>query len=369
MGFLPGRARPLGGEGLPTGARAGLLVGALALLALGLPALTSWTRAHVRRSLDARLDAISARAPSGACLATGIALAGRDRLAAALASWQTVGGCGASSATGAGAGIKWIGRNVSGGLFGVQCQATYSPLLTEPAKAEHHFTLSTLISKELSDRWAMGVNVPFVYKYLRDPYELDIDLSNGGVGDVSVQLTSRLGAIAATAVTASLILPTGKFDTTYKMKPLRQHNQLGFGRYGASLMIDHNMDESWGLVVIGASGTYRGGENTMSNYRAPAGSVYSYAGYYLGRFVPSLGISATGFTGHDRDQSEDENSALYLISANASIEWSTDWMALIVGGSLPYQYDGVYKMAGGQPKSPWGFGQWTVGMGLAFSPF
>src|SRR5688572_25136530 len=34
-------------------------------------------------------------------------------LGPALASWQTIGGCGAGSATGAGAGVKWVGRGVT----------------------------------------------------------------------------------------------------------------------------------------------------------------------------------------------------------------------------------------------------------------
>jgi hypothetical protein len=361
-GLLPGRGTPRGATEM--------LPGVLALLALALPALPALSSWQARRAAEATLDALAAGALPAGCVAAGLdsAGAGASALAPALSSWQTVGGCGASSAT-SGGGLKWIGRNVSGGLFGVQCQATYSPLLKEPARAEHMFTVSTLVSKELFDRLAIGVNVPFVYQYLRDPFETSVDLSNGGLGDVSAQLTARLGAIAATSVTASVIFPTGKHDTFYKTRPLRQHNQLGFGRYGGGLMIDHNMDQSWGLVVVGASGTYRGGENSMSNYRAPTGSAYSYAGYYLGRFVPALGLSATGFTGHDRDRDEEENSALYLVSASASIEWSTDWMALIVGGSLPYQYDGRYKGENSVPKSPWGFGQWTVGIGLALSPF
>jgi hypothetical protein len=349
-----------------------MLLGVLAFAGLAVPAagaLFSWqARQNARHEADVRLDALAAGASPAGCVAPSVdGLSARASLTAALSSWQTVGGCGASSAT-SGGGLKWVGRNVSGGLFGVQCQATYSPLLTTPDRAEHMFTLSTLISKEVDDRWAMGVNVPFVYQYLRDPFDTQVDLSNGGLGDVAVQLTRRFGAIAATAVTASLVLPTGKYDTVYKTRPLRQHNQLGFGRYGGSLMIDHNMDESWGLVVVGASGNYRGGQNRLESYRAPSGSVYSYAGYYLGRFVPALGVSATGFTGHDRDRSDEEDSALYLFAATASIEWSTDWMALIVGGSLPYQFDGRYSKDN-RPKNPWGFGQWTVGVGLALSPF
>src|SRR6202008_418693 len=48
-----------------------------------------------------------------------------SRSAPELASWQTVGGCGAGASSGTGAGVKWVGRNVSGGLFHVECQANY----------------------------------------------------------------------------------------------------------------------------------------------------------------------------------------------------------------------------------------------------
>src|SRR2546421_12593908 len=37
------------------------------------------------------------------------------RLGGLLASWQTVGGCGAGGANGTG--VKWIGRNTTGGMF------------------------------------------------------------------------------------------------------------------------------------------------------------------------------------------------------------------------------------------------------------
>lgn len=318
-----------------------------------------------------RLEQLRAR-DTGAdrCAPAGLAaLPGRPaRLAGRLASWQSVGGCGASAATGAGAGLKWVGRNVSGGLFGVQCQATYSPLLEDPLQREHGFQLSTLISKEISDRASMGVTVPFVYRYLEDPYQNEIDLSNGGIGDVALQATYRLGPIAATAVTASVALPTGTWDVQYKGRYLRQHQQLGFGKPAGSLMIDHNMEQAWGLAVLGVMGAYRGGENELANYRAPSATAYGHLGYYLGRFVPALGVSVTGFAAHDRDRSEDEKSGLLVIAPSASIEWSTDWMALLVGGSLPYQYSGEF-LKDGVKQNPWGFGAWMVSVGASFSPF
>jgi hypothetical protein len=85
--------------------------------------------------------------------------------------------------------------------------------------------------------------------------------------------------------------------------------------------------------------------------------------------VPALGVSVTGFTGHDRDRTAPENTGLYLLSPTASLEWSTDWIALLAGFSVPYQYDGVKQTAEGRPRSPWGFGSWTATLGISFSPF
>jgi hypothetical protein len=348
--------------------------GGLGVLSLGAALLVllgpSTQRAFTAGNLRARVEMLrsGAGAAAGAACLPRAGLPGRaQRLGSQLASWQSVAGCGASAATGAGAGLKWVGRNVSGGLFGVQCQATYSPLLEDPLQREHSFQLSTLISKEINDRASMGVTVPFVYKYLEDPFQTEIDLSNSGIGDVAVQVTYRLGPIAATAVTASVALPTGTWDTQYKMRYLRQHQQLGFGKPAGSLMVDHNMEQAWGLLVVGAMAGWRGGENELENYRAPSGTAYSHMGVYLGRFVPALGVSVTGFTAHDRDRSEDENSGLLVIAPSASIEWSTDWVALLVGGSLPYQYSGDF-VKNGVKQNPWGFGSWMVSFGASFSP-
>ena len=54
-----------------------------------------------------------------------------DERGGLLASWQTIAGCGSSGATGT-AGIKWIGRGTTGGLFNVQMQANYSTLGNNP---------------------------------------------------------------------------------------------------------------------------------------------------------------------------------------------------------------------------------------------
>lgn len=290
-----------------------------------------------------------------------------------LASWQTIGGCGAGAGSGTGAGIKWIGRNVTGGLFNVQEQLSYTKLGTT-SYPERDYVANTLISTDIGQKWIGALNVPFVYKYLTDPLHLSpnaVDYSNGGLGDVSLQLTRRLGSINATTLTAIAGLPTGKHDASYTKGglPINQTAQLGFGKYTGTLVLDHTIDRVWGLMVVGGMAGWRGGKNEFDSYRAPTASVYSYAGYFWGPLVPAFGMTLSGFKGHDIDQNAAQNTPLVALSANFSVEWSSSWMAVLLAGSLPYKWDGVDKDESGNPRSPWGFMPWTLVLGLSTSPF
>ena len=269
----------------------------------------------------------------------------------ALASWQSIGGCGAGSATGIG-GIKWIGRNVRGGAVNLQSQANYTQY-----RDGYAYTINNQITTDIGESWTIGAVVPYLDKYINDPYELGYDLSNQGLGDVNLLLTRRLGEVKATSVTLSIGLPTGTHDAGFLVNnPLPQDRQLGAGKPSAGLMIDHVIDHLWGTSVIGAAGSYPGAVNDLENYRAPSGSLYGYVGYFLGPFVPSVGVSAIGFLGEDRDRGLPSDSRPpYMVAANASLEWSTDWVALLAGVSQPFW------TTGRQP--------WTVGLGLALAPF
>jgi hypothetical protein len=347
-------------------------------VSIGAAAYPSFDRWRAGCEIVSRLDRagalLAARPSADGCVAIDRWGARGERGGPLLASWETVGGCGATAGAGVGAGVKWIGRGVSGGLFGVQCLGSYTQLRGDLDNEEQYFA-TTLITLELSEKVSAGVAIPYAYKYLHDPYghqSFDkeiIDLSNGGIADMSFQVTRKLGSINATSLTASLTLPTGTHDVKYKMSMLRQHQQLGFGKVAGSLVLDHTMDQIWGLVVLGGAASWRGGENDVQSYRPPSGSAYAYAGYFLGPIVPALGLSVTGLPGHDRDQGNEEETALYSAAANASIEWSTSWMAILIAGSLPYQYDGVLLDQSGRPRNPWGFGPWTVSLGVSFAPF
>ena len=285
-----------------------------------------------------------------------------SRLDGLLASWETIGGCGAGSSTGAGGGIKWIGRSVTGGAFQLQTVGTYLHL-----QDGYNLALFTQISRDLGEKWNMGVAVPMLYKYYKDYRGLPADVSNAGFGDVAAFLTRRFGEINDTSATLLVGFPTGVYDATYKMDLLTQEKQLGLGKFTGSATLDHTFDEIWGLIVVGGVFSYRGGENSLGNYRAPSGALYGYGGYFMGPWVPSLGLSLQHYFGVDRDRGLDQQVQLWAVAGTFELEWSTDWIAILGGVSLPFGWDqrGVVDGATGGP----GLQPWTVGLGVTVSPF
>jgi hypothetical protein len=282
-----------------------------------------------------------------------------------LASWETIGGCGAGGTGGAGVGVKWIGRNTSGGLFQMITQANYIRLTNA-----YNYIVTTQVTRDLGGKWNGGVLVPVLYKRYNDYAGLPTDISNSGLGDVNLLLTRRFGRINSTAVTASLGLPTGTHDAKYKTDLLTQEKQLGIGKVTGTLMLDHFLDQGWGLVVLGGSAAYRGGTNELGSYRSPTAGVYGYTGYYLGPFVPVLGLSFAGFFKPDEDRGAVQNVPLTMLAGNASIEWSTDWIAILAGVSVPYAFTSTSSdllVSGTKPAT--GLQPWMVAVGVSVSPF
>ncbi len=292
-----------------------------------------------------------------------------------VASWQTVGGCGAGAGGGSSIGLKWIGRNVHGGLFNVQEQVTYMENPQPNHLPQYNLFSNTLITRDIGEKWNVGVNLPIVYKYLVDPMSLGqpgvapVDYSNSGLGDITLLCTRKLGRINALALTGIVGLPTGTYDAKIGTTRLNQSQQIGFGRPTASLTLDQTFDEVWGLSVVGGTASYRGGTNNLHNYRSPSATAYGYVGYFLGPLVPAVGLSITGYKDHDRDLDTPMRTPLYSFAANLSIEYSVDWIALLVAASIPYGYDGYKTDDSGNPRSPWSFLPWTVGFGVSASPF
>jgi len=278
-----------------------------------------------------------------------------------LASWETVGGCGAGGTGGGGVGVKWIGHNTTGGLFNGLLMSNY--VTTQDG---YNVTTFAQISRDLDQgqKWNVGVIVPYLYKYYRSYLQLTnpadgryVDVSNAGLGDINVLLTRRLGPINATSVTAGLGIPTGIHDAQFRNDYLSQDKQLGLGNFTGFAMVDHTLDETWGLIVLGGVAAYRGGRNNLQSYRAPSGSLYAYTGYFLGPFVPALGASFTGFLSKDQDRTLDQDVPLSVVSGSASIEWSNEDIAILAGINLPFSF-GDFVL---QP--------WMVALGVSVSPF
>lgn len=280
-----------------------------------------------------------------------------------LSSWETIGGCGAGSSTGAGGGIKWIGRSVTGGAFQLQTIGSYLHL-----QDGYNLNLFTQVSRDLGEKWNLGFSVPLSYKYYRDYRGLPVDISNSGFGDVAAFLTRRFGEINDTSLTLLVGFPTGVYDASYKMDLLTQEKQLGLGKFTGTATLDHTFDEIWGLIVLGTSFAYRGGENSLGNYRAPSAAAYGYTGYFMGPWVPSLGLSLNHFFGVDRDRGLDQEVQLWSLAGTFELEWSTDWLAILGGVSLPIGWDqrGVVDGAHSNTRL---LQPWTVGLGFTVSPF
>lgn len=287
------------------------------------------------------------------------------RLSGLLSSWETIGGCGAGSSTGAGGAVRWIGRGAHGGLFDQQVMASYLGL-----DGGYNLGLSAQFTRDLSEKWNVGLSVPLLYKYYRDYYGLPVDISNSGFGDVSALVTRRFGEINDTALTLALGIPTGVHDGKYRNDYLTQEKQLGAGELSGSLALEHTLDLQWGVAVFGASGSYRGGENDLGNYRAPVASAYGYGGYFLGPWVPSLGLTVQRFLGVDRDRGLDQQVQLMSVTATLALEWSTDWIAILAGASLPYGWEGSSAPDGAAENDLLGAGfqPWTVSLGVSVSP-
>lgn len=337
------------------------------LLSVSAYPLVARQRAVERHAETARSVRISLSTRGGERLTDESSLSLRvRRLSGLLSSWETIGGCGAGSSTGAGGAVRWIGRSTHGGLFDQQVMANYLRL-----DDGYNFGVNAQFTRDLSEKWNVGLSIPLLYKYYRNYYGLPVDISNSGFGDVSALVTRRFGEINDTALTLSLGMPTGVHDGKYRNDYLTQEKQLGAGNFTGGLALEHTLDQDWGVAVFGASATYRGGENDLGNYRAPVAAGYGYCGYFLGPWVPSLGLTVQRFFGVDRDRGLDQQVQLMSVTATLSMEWSTDWVAILAGASLPYGWEGAAAPDGADENDLLGAGfqPWTVSLGVSMSPF
>jgi hypothetical protein len=253
--------------------------------------------------------------------------------------------------------VKWIGRHVKGGLLNLECQASYIDM-----PYGYNFIGNTMMSGALSDRWSLAASVPYLYKYMRDPYAVGVDLANKGPGDVSASLTYQLGATRNWMVSAAVGVPTGVHDQMFRTEMLPQDRQLGLGKPSGTLVVDHVTDELWGVWVVGSSLSWRGTKNEYGSSRAPAGSVYGHAAYLLGAFAPSIGLTMTGFVGKDFDRLQEQAMPLAVVAPSFSLEWSADWIALLANVTTPYEY-GIRSSTVKRHNQ---MGNWMFTLGSAF---
>ena len=127
-----------------------------------------------------------------------------------LASWASVGGCGAggSSASGPGGGIKWVGRNVTGGMVDVQTLTSYTS-----ANGNGFTTITSRVGMRPARDWGLALYLPIVHK----AGEVTVLGSTktarlAGFGDVSLEVSRKLGAVGAHELSLIASVPTGSSD-------------------------------------------------------------------------------------------------------------------------------------------------------------
>jgi hypothetical protein len=294
-----------------------------------------------RHRLNGRLDAVSARPAAGLP-----ALPLPAAAPAGLASWTTIAGCGAGggSASGPGGGIKWIGRNVTGGTVDAQLLSTQTY-----AQGNQFTSVSTRLAFGFAQRFALALNVPIVLKSGEVAVlGLTRDAQIAGFGDVSVEGSYRFGAIGAHQLLLTLTAPTGSADAVRQGVVLPQHLQLGAGVPGVTMQYEQTRDQVWGLVLFGGTASYNGWENDIGDFRAPSATAYAYAGYLLDRWVPSAGLTVFGKPVHDRERGADrpgDRDPLVMLVPSIGMEWSNAWIAVLPAATLGLSYNGFESVS------------------------
>ncbi len=327
----------------------------LGLVVLSLEPLLDRTLAHrqARQVTSAAAEAVAdgGQGPGTRCGEDRTALLRLRAHAPLLSSWENVGGCGAGGggASSTSGGAKWIGRGVRGGRFDLQCigSQTFAP------DGAYFTTVNTRVATgALLQKWSIAANIPLVHKR-QELEEIDAGVAPSGFGDVSLELTRKLGITNASIATLVVSFPLGAHDAVRQGVVLPQHLQLGAGVPSFTGVFEHTADFDGGLMVLGGSFTYGGWENSIKDFRAPSIAAYSYVGYMLGPFVPSVGLTAAAKLGQDRegDRAEEdlelrqskalEEVPIATATVNLGLEWSTDWFALLLSAATPFSADGV----------------------------
>jgi hypothetical protein len=295
-------------------------------------------RWQARRAIRALREA--PRASQGAAIPE--ALLAPPPSTPALTSWGDLGGCGIGGGSAAAGSIRWIGRGVTGGRVDLQEMGS----ATRFRDGSSQLLSNTRVGTSLLEKWPLAVNVPFLYKVGEvNVFGTPRTAHLAGFGDVSVEVTRRLGIDNSSSLTLSLNLPTGSFDAVREGVVLPQQLQLGPGKPSASLLFEHSRDSDWSLLLYGASLSSGGLENSLGDFRAPSASAWIYAGYLWGRFVPSVGLTLTSKLMRDRQRySVISDQPMVTAAGSLGLEWSCDWLAILLATSLPLSSRGVEAM-------------------------
>jgi hypothetical protein len=274
----------------------------------------------------------------------------------ALASWATVGGCGAAggSASAPGGGIKWVGRNVTGGLVDAQALTTQTY-----AQGNQFGAVTTRLGVNPSARLGLALNVPVLYKVV----EVTVLGANktarlAGFGDLSVEASYKLGGIGAHQLMVIASAPTGSADAVRQGVVLPQHLQLGSGVPGVSAQYQHTRDHDWGLLLLGAAASWNGWENEIGDWRSPSATAFAHVGYLLGPWVPAAGLTLFAKPRHDRERYAERPASRdprVMVVPSLGIEWSSAWLAVLPAATMGLSPNGVESL--------------TIGVGVSSSLF
>jgi hypothetical protein len=271
-----------------------------------------------------------------------------------LASWANVGGCGAGGGTSTAGGFKWIGRGVTGGLIDVQCMGSQNVYLDGTTS----LSFTTRLGTHIGYKWMVAVNVPFLYNVETvTAFGVEKEAHLPGFGDLSFEVTRKLGITNAHSLTLGLTAPIGAHDAVRKGVILPQRQQLGTGVMAASLTYEYTMDFDWGLMIFGGTLAYGGWENSVGDFRAPSASGYLHVGYMLGPLVPSAGLNITGRFMSDRERNVEISNVreMFTISPSVGLEWSSDYLAVMLSLTTPLSFQRMDS--------------WMVGLGIQTSLF
>jgi hypothetical protein len=304
------------------------------------PALDKWrARSHIEAILQG-MDG-SAMEPSPE-----LNLLALRHEAPLLSTWGNLGGCGVGGGAASGAAVKWVGRGVTGGLVDLQLMITEVFALD----GGKQLTVVGRAGTKLGEKWVIGVNAPFRYNI----EEIDRGIQavpqykTGhlvGLGDMGLDLGRKLGIANNSLLALGVSFPTGSYDSARAGGEVPFRSELGTGVMGASLSFEHTIDRTWGLWIVGGSGNYGGWENKVGDLRASSLTAFSHVGFLLGPFVPSVGLSVTGKFFKDRAQEyageEIPNQAMLLFPVSFSLEWSSDYIAILASSSLQLSTSGL----------------------------